>query len=175
MLKSWRAKTNKSYDSLFTWWHSWCSEWDADPFSGPITNVVNFLASLHRERYQYNSINSYQSAISSAHEKVDEFSVGRHPLVTKLLKGVFPDRPPLPRYTTTWKVDGMLAYLKSLGPNKELALKQLMWKITMLLALTRPSRLADSSNLDITGRHTDLKGWPSLPLLWQSSRGKASL
>jgi len=101
MLKLWRAKTNKSYDSLFTRWHSWCSERGADPFSGPVTNVVNFLAHLHREGYQYNSINSYWSAISSVHEKVDGHSIGQHPLVTKLLKGVYHDRPPLPRYTST--------------------------------------------------------------------------
>ncbi len=58
-----REKTNKSYDSLFGRWHSWCRERQADPFSGPITNVVNFLASLHEKGYQYNSVNSYRSAI----------------------------------------------------------------------------------------------------------------
>ena len=40
MLKSWRTKTNKSYDSLFDKWYSWCLEWSFVPFSGPITNVV---------------------------------------------------------------------------------------------------------------------------------------
>ena len=46
LLKSWRTKTNKSYDSLFGKWHSWCVEWSFNPFSGPITNVANFLAQL---------------------------------------------------------------------------------------------------------------------------------
>ena len=174
MLKSWRAKTNRAYDSLFTRWNRWCGERDEDPFSGPITNVVNFLASLHSEGYQYNSINSYRSAISSVHEKVDGFSIGQHPLVTKLLKGVFHDRPPLPRYTTTWKVDVVLAYLKSLGRNECLSLKQLTWKTTILLALTRPSRSADLSNLDITGRQYRPEGVAFLPctLAKQSRQGK---
>ena len=44
MLKSWRAKTNKSYDSLFTKWECWCSERGSDPISSPVTEVANFLA-----------------------------------------------------------------------------------------------------------------------------------
>ena len=56
MLKSWRTKTNKSYDSLFGKWYSWCSSRGSDPFSGPIKEVVDFLAYLHKEGYQYRSI-----------------------------------------------------------------------------------------------------------------------
>ena len=104
MLKSWRTKTNRSYDSLFGKWHSWCRSRDSDPFSSPVSEVVNFLAYLYREGYQYRSLNSYRSAISSVHERIDGYSVGQHPLVTRLMKGVFNDRPPLPRYTSTWNV-----------------------------------------------------------------------
>lgn len=68
ILKSWRTKTNRSYDSLFGRWYRWCSEWDSDPFSGPISEVANFLASLYQEGYQYNSVNAYKSAISSVYE-----------------------------------------------------------------------------------------------------------
>ena len=97
ILKSWRTKTNKSYDSLFGKWHSWCTEQSFNPFSGPIINVANFLAQLCTEGYQYSSINSYRSAISSVHEQVDGHNVGHHPLISRLLKGIFHDRPPLPR------------------------------------------------------------------------------
>ena len=48
MLKSWRTKTNKSYDSLFTKWERWCSERGSDPISGPVTEVANFLAYLFK-------------------------------------------------------------------------------------------------------------------------------
>ena len=49
MLKSWRTKTNRYYNSLFGKWHSWCSSRGSDPFSGPIKEVVNFLAHLYKE------------------------------------------------------------------------------------------------------------------------------
>ena len=48
MLKSWTAKTNKSYDSLFTKWERWCSERGSDPISDPVAEVANFLAFLFK-------------------------------------------------------------------------------------------------------------------------------
>ena len=48
----WRQK---SYDSLFRKWIIWCSAWSSDPVSGPISEVVNFLAHLF---YQYRSLNA---------------------------------------------------------------------------------------------------------------------
>ena len=95
MLNSWRSKTNRSYDSLFSKWSSWCTTRYSDPISGPINEVLNFLAKLYKDGYQYSSINSYRSAISSVHEKIDGYNIGQHPLVTRLIKGVFHVRPPL--------------------------------------------------------------------------------
>ena len=83
------------------------------------------------------------------HEKVDGHNVGQHPLISRLLKGIFHDRPPLPRYTNTWNVQTALNYLEGLGENQFLSLKVLTWKLTMLLALTCPSRSADLSQLDL--------------------------
>ena len=63
ILKSWRTKTNKSYDSLFGQWNLWCVEWSSDPFSGPVSAIANFLDSLYHDGYQYyNSVNAYRSA-----------------------------------------------------------------------------------------------------------------
>ena len=81
---------------------------------------------------------------------MDGYTVGQHPLICRLVKGVFQSRPPLPRYTQTWDVQKVLNYLDSLGDNQMLSLKHLTWKVTMLLALSRPSRSADLSKLDIS-------------------------
>ena len=96
VLSSWQTKTNKSYDSLFGHWNRWRNQREADPFSGPVSNVVNFLASLYQEGYQYNSIGAYRSAISSVHDKIDGVPVGQHPLVARLVKGIFNSRLPIP-------------------------------------------------------------------------------
>ena len=117
-----------------------------------MSEVVNFLAQLFAEGYKYNSLNCYRSAISSVHETVDGYDVGQHPLVTRLLKGAFNDRPPLPRYSSTWDVQVVLDYLQSLGLNESLSLKHMTCKTVMLLALTCPSRSVDLSNLDLKMR-----------------------
>ena len=89
LLASWRQKTGKSYDSLFSRWASWCLERDIDPISGDVSSIVNFLADLFDQGYKHSSLCSYRSAISSVHERVDGYEVGYHPLVSRLLKGVF--------------------------------------------------------------------------------------
>ena len=154
LLASWRQKSSKAYDSLFRKWVEWCNERDSDPISGPIGEVVNFLAHLYKEGYQYRSLNSYRSAISSVHEKVDGYEVGQHPLISRVLKGAFNLRPPQPRYETTWDVATVLQYIESLGSSRSLSLQSISWKLAMLLAL-RPSRSADLVRLDLrTRRYT---------------------
>ena len=93
VLPSWRRKLAKTYDSLFKKWDSWCSERDIDPISGDIAGVVNFLADLFHQGYQHRSLCNYRSAISSVHDKVDGYEVGSHPMVRRLLKGSFHERP----------------------------------------------------------------------------------
>ena len=152
LLVSWRQKSSKTYDSLFGKWVSWCRGRDSDPVSCAIGEVINFLAHLYEQGYQYRSINSYRSAISSVHEKVDGYEVGQHPMVSRLLKGIFHERPPQPRYSETWDVSKMTSYIESRGENDALSLTDLTHKTVMLLALTRPSRSADLSHLDLRFR-----------------------
>ena len=40
----WTTKTTQSYDSLFKRWDRCCSERNSIPFSGPVSEVANFLA-----------------------------------------------------------------------------------------------------------------------------------
>ena len=158
MLASWREKTNSNYGSSFARWAGWCHQRGRDPLSGPIADVVNFLADLFSQGYQYQSLNCFRSAISSAHESVDGVSVGTHPAVARLLKGAFQTRPPMPRYSSFWDVGTVISYLKGLGANDNLTLRCLTLKTVMLLALTRPSRSADLSNLDIHWRSYQTNG-----------------
>ena len=150
LLSSWRSKTNQSYNSLCSKWISWCQPRDRNPFEGPVGDVVKFLVELQSQGYKYHSLNSYRSAISSIHSKVEGHPVGEHPLVSRVLKGAYNTRPPLPHYNTFWDVGVVLQYIKSLGDNSSLTLCQLSIKTAMLLALTRPSRSVELANLDIS-------------------------
>lgn len=50
------------------------------------------------------------------------------------MRGVFIDRPNLPRYTETWDVSIVLSFIRSMGDNEVLSLFDLTLKLIMLLA-----------------------------------------
>ena len=134
-----------------------------ESLSCPVGEIVNFLADLFDQGYQYRSLNAYKSAISSVHEKVDGHDVGQHPMVTRLLRGAFHQRPPQPHYTQTWDVGVVTAYIHSQGENTSLSLQELSHKLAMLLALTRPSRSVDLAKLDLNNRYYSVEGVTFLP------------
>ena len=150
----------KSYDSQFQKWFSWRG---THPISCSVGEVVNFLADLFTQGYQYRSLNAFRLAISSVYDKVDSCDMGQHPLVTRLLKGVFHQRPPQPRYTQTWDVGLIITYIQSKGENESFPLQDLTHKLAMLMVLTRPSRSADLTNLNLDRRSYSLGGVTFLP------------
>ena len=78
--------------------------------------------------------------------------VEQHPLFSRMLKGVFNERPLLSRYYTFWDIGMVLRYLKQLGNNNSLSLLLLTIKSVTILALARRSRSMDLSTLDIRYR-----------------------
>ena len=107
------------------------------------------------------------------HDTVDGMEVGKHPMISRLLKGAYHIRPPLPRYTSTWDVQVVLRYIEGLGPSASLLLKLLTLKLVMLIALTRPSRSADLASLQLDRWHKS-ESVVFLPagLAKQSSQGR---
>ena len=87
----------------------------------------------------YSSLNSARSALSTF-ISIDGQSVGSHPLMRRFMKGVFNLRPALPRNEVTWDTNVVLHYLRSLSPVKNLDLKQLTYKLAMLLTLLTGQR-----------------------------------
>ena len=62
---------------------------------------------------------------------------------------MFNNKPPLPKYQSTWSVESVIAYVRSMGPNELLTLKQLTHNLSILLALTTASRSSDLSLLSV--------------------------
>ena len=153
MLTSWREKSSKTYESQFQKRASWCSARSIDPMSCPIGDVANFLAQMFSEGYQYRSINAYNiSAISSVHIKLTNMMWGNTHQCRDSSK-VF-----LPCYTHTWDVGVMTTYIRASGDNMSLYLQDLSHKLAMLMVLTRPSRLADLTKLDLHFRSYSIEG-----------------
>ena len=111
--------------------------------------MLDFLAHLFDLNKSYRTINLYRSALSSTLKPIDGFCVGKHPLVCRLLKGVFNKRPPTQKLCQSWSVIQVLDLLKSLSPSSSLDLKTLTLKTVMLLALASAKRCSSLSLLSI--------------------------
>ena len=75
------------------------------PISPSVGEILNFFAAQFAAGKGYHSINRYRSALSSVLPPIDGLDVGRHPLVCRILKGVFQLRPPKPKYANFWSVE----------------------------------------------------------------------
>ena len=149
LLSSWGKGTQKSYDSAWNKWVSWCLEREVDPFSAPLTAVLDFLAWMFQKGFQYRTVNVHRSAISSILPHIDGQPVGQTQLVKKLMKGILRENPPLPKYQEMWDIDIVLKFLLSQSVNPDLDLKTLTKKLTILLAIAAPKRSSEIARLDI--------------------------
>lgn len=102
-----------------------------------------FLTELYRNGLGYSGINTAKSAISSVVNIVNNIQIGNHIMIKQFLKGVFNEKPVLPRYNCTWDVGTVLGYISNNLCVKEdySSLKQLSFKLLMLLALTTGQRI----------------------------------
>ena len=122
---------------------------------------IKFLTLLYEEGLSYSSINTARSAVSSL-SWTKEKTLGNHVLITKLMKGIFNLRPSIPKTKVTWDTGMVLQFLKKWHPAKNLSLRQLSIKTTLLCLLVSGQRgqtiwLMDLRNLDIQSDHIKCK------------------
>ena len=87
--------------------------------------VCDFLTELFEDlKKSYSTINSYRSALSSMLLPVDGYALCEHPIIVRLLKGMFHVRPPEPRYRFTWDVNVLLRFPESWFPLSALDLNR---------------------------------------------------
>ena len=81
---------------------TYCRQRKIDPLRAAVADGLNFLASLFQSGSSYSAlvpyVNTARSALSSILSMQDNTKFVSHPLVSRLLKGVFEHRPSLPKY-----------------------------------------------------------------------------
>ena len=113
--------------------------------------VIEFLTIQFQSGLGYDSLNTARGALSSIGLNFDGFKAGSHPLVVRFMKGVFALRPSQPRYSAVWDVNQVLTYLRKFSPMKEISLKDLTLKLTMLMALTQAARVQTLQLITLDG------------------------
>ena len=101
---------------------------------------MNFFNVLYDAGLGYSSINIARAALSCLGLMFDNVLVGKHPIVIRYLKGVYNLRPVTTKNSFVWDVSVVLQYLRKLSPVHMLCLKQLSFKLVMLIALTNATR-----------------------------------
>lgn len=168
LLDSWRPNTQKSYNTYIHKWHNFLTE--NSIISPSHIDVANFLTQLYTSGASYNTINLARSAVSAYLSPGASDSIGNHPVVCRVVKGVFHNRPPLPKYQETWDVDTVLHLLNTWPPAESLSLQQLTYRTVMLVALLTGQRGQTIHNLTVD----DVKLYESKCILVYSSLLKQS-
>ena len=112
--------------------------------------MLNYLAFLYHSDLGYSSVNLAKSALGSVITIPGCENWPSHPLVRRLMKGIFNSRPPKPRYTVTWDIGMVISYLRSLADNASLSLKFLTLKLVALLSILGHSRVHYLHSLSVT-------------------------
>ena len=163
ILSSWRQGTIKQYNVFLKKWTEFCLSRQTNSLSSSVPLVLEFLHHLYTQGYSYSSLNTARSALSAlrlssqAHSESD--AIGKHPLVCRYIKGVFQEKPPTPKFSEIWPVDQVLQAFEQANPFEELHLRDLTFKLTMLVALLTGQRCQTLSYLDIFDKH--LKKFPT--------------
>ena len=119
-----------------------------DSNSPDIDTVIEFLSQLYDKGLSYSCVNSARSALSTF-VSINDRSVGSHPLVVRLMKGIFNKRPSFPKNNTIWDPEIVLNYIKTLSPVGKLSLLDLSIKTVALMLILTGQRGQSLHLLDI--------------------------
>ena len=140
ILNSWRSSTRCQYAVYINRWKKFCQENGLDPVVVNISAVLRFLTEIYDNHKSYSTVNTARCALSSFLVLDSGHTVGTHPLVSRFVRGVYNMSPPVPRYTEVWDVRIVLNFLRSWAPVSTLGLRDLTYKLCMLIALLSAQR-----------------------------------
>ena len=155
LMASWRPGTQKQYQVYIQKWSHFCTQRKVNHNQPTVEQALDFFAHLYEQGLTYSAINTARSALFSYITLEDGTSLGPHPLVSRLLRGIFQSKPPSPRYSETWDVSVVLHYLQGLSPVGTLKLEELTLKLVTLILLVsgqmgQTVHLLDLSNMRVS-------------------------
>ena len=104
--------------------------------------------SLFNDSLGYSAINTARSALSSIITEGNT-PIGEHPLICRLMKGVFQLKPSLPKYSYIWDVGQLFSYFQEPPTIASLSLKELSYTTTTLLCLLPGQRCQTLHAMDL--------------------------
>ena len=109
-------------------------------FTASTISVLEFLTEMFQSGLGYSSINTAKSALSSFYQIIDNRDLGNDPLVKRFMKGIFINKPSLPRYNKIWQVQNVLTFISRMPHNSDLTLLQISEKLALQFMLLTGQR-----------------------------------
>ena len=104
----------------------------------------------------YSGKDNARSALSTVIITGNKETFGKQPIVCRLLKGMFRERPSFPRYTVTYDADIVLKHLSTIS-LENITLKKLSYKVATLLCFLTGQRDQSINEIDIEYMYKDDK------------------
>ena len=116
MASSWAPKTQATYNTELKKWFRYSAMNNINPHQPTFEQALNFLVWLHvDQKAKYSTIASARSTMSAFTPTQQEMAFGKHPLVSKVIKGMFRERPRIPRKVVIYDTNKVLQYLRQLA------------------------------------------------------------
>ncbi|CAC5421891.1 unnamed protein product [Mytilus coruscus] len=155
---SWRSCTQQDYACKFKKIHSWCSERETVPYAATLADCADLLSHLYTSGLQYPTIAGYRSMFSSLLPAIDNFPIGQHPYIIRLLRRVFNSRPPKVNLVPEWDLQKVLDMLQNspFEPLLKADMKCSTYKVVFLTAITTFKRCSDIQALRLERLKIDM-------------------
>ncbi len=136
--------TRKLYSSKWGVFESWCLARAIDPVNCPVGPVLEFLQERLTAGAAATTLRVYVAAIAARRELV-ETPLGRHRMVSAIMRGVRRLRPVWPTAVPSWDLSVVLEGLvtATFEPLESASERILTLKVTLLLKLTSLKRVGD--------------------------------
>ncbi|KAL7304628.1 hypothetical protein TKK_0002875 [Trichogramma kaykai] len=136
MLSSIQDSTMRQYEKPLRLWWEYTKRENISPFTDKAECVTKFLTELECVDKSYSTLNIYRSAISLM--SLNDF--GKNSSLSRFFKGLAAQKPPQPKYNTTWDPEIVISELAKQYPNENLSLEKLTKKLVTLMALITAHR-----------------------------------
>ena len=142
----------KRYDAAWASFRRFLHRQGLELHSVSLDLVLDYFAHLNSLNLAYRTISVHRSVLSSHLPTFGGCTIGSHPAVARLMKGVFNERPPSRRLFEAWDVSAVIAVF----PEAPSDFASAQRKAAFLIALASSRRPSEVSSLRCDATHMSL-------------------
>ena len=132
---AWRPGTVKLYAHYIRKWQLFCTLANINCLKPKLSQVLRFIRQLEDEGLGFGAINTARSALSVVLPRSRGETIGKNHVIHWLMRSVYEHNPPKPKYSRFWDVSQVFDMLKDWPENEFLSLKDLGFKVAILILL----------------------------------------